>query len=324
MKQSKCAITSNTEVMPGTYLMWMAAPGIAECAQPGQFVTVRCADLILRRPFSVCQSSSLTNETRAGEEIAILYRIAGKGTLWLSQREAGETLDVLGPAGRGFALPPAPAQPLSTDAAAGPTGGRANRSQKSGRLLLAAGGVGIAPLIFLLHAVLRACAERATPGCRVTLVHGARTAAQLYPIARELCASSAAGSPPRERDLSRPSVLPEGVDCIPVTEDGSAGVKGLLTDVLPGLLDGADRICACGPLDMYRTMAEMSAAFEGAGEARRSAKLKECQVSLEVTMGCGFGACYSCTIKTVKGLQQVCRDGPVFPLGDIIWQEVKT
>ena len=323
MEQSLCTVISNAEVMTGTYLMWLAAPGIAGSAQPGQFVTVRCADLVLRRPLSIHQSSSLMRGAPAGGEIALLYRIAGKGTLWLSQREAGEKLDVLGPAGRGFAVPTVAPHPSGATTTAAPVGVQGNRHQKPEGLLLAAGGVGIAPLVFLLRTVLEACAEQATPRCRLTLIHGASTAAQLHPFVRDQSSPFTAGALPPGSNRSRPSDLPEVVRFIPVTEDGSAGRKGLLTDVLPDFLDDADRVYACGPLDMYRTMAEMSAALRGAGEAQQSVKLRQCQVSLEVRMGCGFGACYSCTIKTRKGLRQVCRDGPVFQLDDIIWQEVK-
>jgi dihydroorotate dehydrogenase electron transfer subunit len=39
-------------------------------------------------------------------------------------------------------------------------------------------------------------------------------------------------------------------------------------------------------------------------------------------MGCGVGVCYSCTIKTKNGIKQVCQDGPVFALEDIIWEEL--
>jgi len=49
---------------------------------------------------------------------------------------------------------------------------------------------------------------------------------------------------------------------------------------------------------------------------------KSVQISLEMRMGCGLGACYSCTVKTKRGLRQVCKDGPVFELGDIIWDEL--
>jgi dihydroorotate dehydrogenase electron transfer subunit len=51
-------------------------------------------------------------------------------------------------------------------------------------------------------------------------------------------------------------------------------------------------------------------------------KGKPTQVSLEVRMGCGLGFCYACTIKTQRGLKQVCKDGPVFDLEDVIWDEL--
>ena len=267
MKQTLCSVASNVEIMPGIHLMWIEAPDIAVAAQPGQFITVRCGDLTLRRPFSVHQVSP--------QEIALLFKIAGKGTLWLSQRQTGERLDVLGPLGKGFSIE---------------SGAR--------NLLLVAGGIGIAPLVFLM--------QYATSQHQITLIHGASTAAQLYPF-------SSAG-----KKRSKLSPLPEGVQFVPVTEDGSMGKKGMATDILPDFLDWADQVYACGPADMYKTMAEMS------WRAKQSnLKLRKCQVSLEVRMGCGFGACYSCTINTEKGLKQVCRDGSVFELDDIIWREVR-
>jgi dihydroorotate dehydrogenase electron transfer subunit len=50
---------------------------------------------------------------------------------------------------------------------------------------------------------------------------------------------------------------------------------------------------------------------------------KQLQVSLEVRMGCGFGICYGCTIKTETGPKQVCKDGPVFNIKQINWEWVK-
>ena len=93
------------------------------------------------------------------------------------------------------------------------------------------------------------------------------------------------------------------------------GKKGMATEILPDFLDWADQVHACGPVAMYKTMLLTADS--------RQLIAKRCQVSLEVRMGCGFGACYGCTINTKKGLKQVCRDGPVFELDDIIWQEVK-
>jgi dihydroorotate dehydrogenase electron transfer subunit len=96
----------------------------------------------------------------------------------------------------------------------------------------------------------------------------------------------------------------------------------MATDILPDFLDRADQVYACGPLEMYKAMAEMSLRVPTLS-GRSNLELKKSQVSLEVRMGCGFGACYSCTINTKKGLKQVCRYGPVFELDDIIWQEVR-
>ena len=282
MKQTLCSVASNVEVMPGVHLMWIETPNIACSVLPGQFITVRCGNFTLRRPFSVHQSSPLTGEDSGEGEIALLFKVAGKGTLWLSQRQTGERIDILGPLGKGFSIEP---------------GAR--------NVLLVAGGIGIAPLVFVM--------QYASSQHQITLSHGASTAAQLYPSAMPNIGPSSAG-----KKRSKLSPLPKGVQFIPVTEDGSMGKKGMATDILPDFLDWADQVYACGPVDMYKAMAEMS------WRAKQSnLKLRKCQVSLELRMGCGFGACYSCTINTKKGLKQVCRDGPVFELADIIWQEVR-
>jgi dihydroorotate dehydrogenase electron transfer subunit len=266
MKQTLGTVASNVEAMPNTHLMWIEAPDIA-AAQPGQFITVRCDRFTLRRPFSVHQASS--------REIAILFKVTGKGTAWLSQRQAGEQIDILGPLGKGFTIAP-----------------------RAKNLLLIAGGIGIAPLAFLM--------QHASPQHQITLIHGASTAAQLYPF-----------SSTRTRSSKLPH-LPEGVQFIAVTEDGSLGHKGMATDILPAFLDWADQLYACGPLDMYKAMADMSPTTK-----LSKTKINRCQVSLEIRLGCGFGVCYGCTINTKKGLKQVCRHGPVFELDDIIWQEVR-
>jgi dihydroorotate dehydrogenase electron transfer subunit len=292
MKQVLCSISSNAEVMPGIHLMWIEAQDIAPAAEPGQFITVRCEGFTLRRPFSIHQvrsnsviASDLPAKAwQAGakqSQIAILFKVTGKGTLWLSQRTEGQKIDILGPLGKGFTIAP-----------------------KSKNLILVAGGIGLAPLVFLI--------QQASSQHQITLIHGARTAAQLYHNSCQLSA-----------------VSHQRVQFVPVTEDGSAGQKGRATDVLPDYLYWADQVYACGPVDMYKAMAltpnssPLKGQDETGGEKQIDLKLKKCQVSLEVRMGCGFGACYGCTINTKKGLRHVCRDGPVFELDDIIWQEVK-
>lgn len=254
VSQTSSRVISACQVVPGSFLIWMEAPEIAATAKPGQFVMVKCGDdTLLRRPFSIHRI-----DTKKAE-IALLFSVVGKGTRWLSQRQPGDEIDLFGPLGNGFSINPA-----------------------SSKLLLVAGGIGIAPLAFLAQAALE-------QGRSVTLLLGAATKAQLYP--------------------NHP--LPPGIKCITATEDGSYGHCGFVTDLSPEYIDRADQVFACGPAPMYQTMTKMP-----------ELKGKPVQISLEVRMGCGWGICYGCTVKTRQGLRQVCRDGPVFELGDILWDEL--
>ena len=252
VKQVAAPVVSRTELMPGAYLFWLWAPQIAKVAQPGQFVMVRCGDShqpLLRRPLSIHRIAD-------GERIALLFSVVGQGTSLLSQYREGDKLDLLGPLGNGFSLYPG-----------------------CGRLLLVAGGIGIAPLVFLADKAL-------DQGRAVVLLAGSATASLLYPR----------------------SLLPSAVDLVTATEDGSGGRKGMATDFLAEFVNWADQVFACGPLSMYQSMS-----------ARGFPRPKSVQVCLETAMACGLGACYGCTTKTKRGLQQVCRDGPVFELDDILW-----
>jgi dihydroorotate dehydrogenase electron transfer subunit len=232
----------------------LKCPEIAKEAKPGQFVMVRCGqDCTLPRPFSVHRVNS--------EDLDLYFAVLeeGKGTDWLSRREKGDSVELLGPLGNGFTVYP-----------------------DSRSLLLVAGGMGVASLYFLAE-------ETFEKGYAVKMMYG--TAIENpYPIDH----------------------LPAGVEAITATEDGSVGYKGMITELVPEHVGWADQVFACGPLSMYRAMAQMP-----------ELKDKPVQVSLEVRMGCGMGTCYACTIRTRQGLKQVCKDGPVFELKDMIWEEIK-
>ncbi|MBI2860297.1 MAG: dihydroorotate dehydrogenase electron transfer subunit [Chloroflexi bacterium] len=169
----------------------------------------------------------------------------------------------------------------------GPMGNGFTINPGAETLLLVAGGIGIAPLYFLAQDAL-------TRGCSVKFLYGAPTASDLLPE----------------------QMLPPGLEVASATDDGTAGREGMVTsllllpDLLPGFTLWADQVFACGPRPMYETMARMP-----------EMKGKPVQVSLEIGMGCGLGVCYSCTIRTRGGLKQVCQDGPVFELSDILWNE---
>jgi dihydroorotate dehydrogenase electron transfer subunit len=165
----------------------------------------------------------------------------------------------------------------------GPLGNGFSVNPGSRSLLLVAGGIGIAPLAAL--------AEEAIAANRsVRLLIGCGTASQVYP----------------ER------LLPPGIETIVATEDCSLGEGGMVTDLLPRFVPDADQLFACGPLPMYRAMREMSSLFGGV----------PVQVTLETVLGCGVGACLGCSIETVNGRKLVCKDGPVFQLGEVIWDKM--
>jgi dihydroorotate dehydrogenase electron transfer subunit len=163
----------------------------------------------------------------------------------------------------------------------GPLGNGFSLSPETLNILLVGGGIGIAPLPFLARTAME-------KGYSVDLLLGAATACQLYPQ----------------------HLIPPGLNCIFTTDDGTVHTNGFITDLMPEHLEKADQIFTCGPSPMYRTMAKIP-----------ELKEKQVQISLEVHMGCGFGVCYGCTIKTKQGLKQVCRDGPVFELNDVLWDE---
>ena len=167
----------------------------------------------------------------------------------------------------------------------GPLGKGFSIDKTDQNLLLVGGGMGIAPIYFLAQ-------DAVDRGFHVTLLLGAQTDRLLYPLDR----------------------LPVGIELLTATDDGSGGRRGLVTSLISGPIKTADRVFACGPAAMYRQMAENRPAL-GLFD-------KPVQVSLEAIMGCGHGACYSCTIKTRHGLKQVCHDGPVFDLDDIVFGEM--
>ena len=160
----------------------------------------------------------------------------------------------------------------------GPLGNGFSINPHSHNLLLVAGGNGIAPLYYLAQ-------EELKKKHSVTLLYGTA-------------------------DKKRYSISPQ-IELVSATEDGSVGKKGLVTDFLLDFANRADQIFACGPLPMYRAMAQME-----------ELKNKPVQISLEVTMGCGRGVCFGCTLKTKHGLKLCCQDGPVFGLDDILWDEL--
>ena len=103
-----------------------------------------------------------------------------------------------------------------------------------------------------------------------------------------------------------------GAEVMMCTDDGSAGQKGFVTDLLRERIDEVDEVCACGPMPMLKAVAQVCS---DAG--------KPCQISLEERMGCGVGACLVCAVKVRKNgqeiMQHVCKNGPVFNAEEVVF-----
>ncbi|EKE03156.1 MAG: 2-polyprenylphenol hydroxylase [uncultured bacterium] len=109
-------IVENLPLSDDIYKIILNGQEAAQKAIPGQFISILCKDLVLRRPFSIANVE--------GESIHIIYKLKGEGTEYISQLKSGEKINFIGPFGNGFNI----------------------THQKA---LLVGAGVGTAPLIFL-------------------------------------------------------------------------------------------------------------------------------------------------------------------------------
>ena len=144
--------------------------------------------------------------------------------------------------------------------------------------LLIGGGVGVPPLYGLARRLIDA-------GRRVSVILGFNTAAEIF-YEKEFAAL--------------------GASVTVATADGSAGVRGFVTDAMKCTAPYT-YFYTCGPEPMLRAV-YAAAASEG-------------QFSFEERMGCGFGACMGCSCRTVTGYKRICREGPVLRKEEILWEK---
>ncbi|HOD36779.1 MAG TPA: dihydroorotate dehydrogenase electron transfer subunit [Syntrophales bacterium] len=260
-------ILSNREVAKDHYRMSIAMPAAFREAAPGQFVLVRVKDRafpFLGRPLGV-----YAQEKRGGEnQIELLYRVAGRGTAVFALLKKGDFVEILGPLGRGFSL----------------VRGR-------DRIVLIAGGIGIAPLAPLARMLRKKLPSAVT----LDLYYGARRADLLTGLGtlRKSCGTVRLA-----------------------TDDGSRGFRGPVTELFDGELKNypPERtvIYACGPHTMLKRVSEILGCHP-----------IPCQVSVEERMACGVGACLGCAVETKDGgkpYRRVCMEGPVFDINEIVWR----
>ncbi len=258
MFQAKADVISKKEISPGVFSITLISPEISRNAKPGQFVHVLCGvqndKFLLRRPFSI-------HRVVPGRAFEILFQVVGSGTKELSKVKIHDALDVIGPLGTSFTYSP---------------------DIKSALLL--AGGLGVAPLLFL--------AEELTENhVMFYAMLGAQTKTKLL----------------RYIDFKRLAKK-----TFAATEDGSFGHEGTVVALLNRTVHRLrpQVIYAVGPGKMLQKVAETADDFG-----------IDCQVSIEAKMACGVGACLGCTCLTRQGFKLTCKDGPIFNARDIMWGE---
>jgi dihydroorotate dehydrogenase electron transfer subunit len=215
----------------------------------------------------------------AGQEVDLLYTVVGAGTRRLAAKGPGDKVPYMGPLGIGFT------------------------PKAVGTCVFVAGGVGIVPFyLFARQLAARAGAKRppfetGAPRPRMILLFGGRTESMLYGI----------------DDF--PGV---GVEALAATEDGSRGIRGLVTALLDAQLPRLDRsslqLYTCGPDKMMEAVVRI---------ARR--ETLPCEVSMERHMGCGLGACGACVTKVLSEdgrdwrHSRICYEGPTYDAARLVY-----
>jgi dihydroorotate dehydrogenase electron transfer subunit len=216
-------------------------PYVSKMAQPGQFLMIWVPG-IDEVPMSISNT--------AKDEVWITVKKVGEATTAIHKVAEGRVLGLRGPYGTSF-------------------------SAKGLNILIVAGGMGAAPLLFLAK-------ELTDVNKRITMIIGARSADRLL-LQEDFVKLS-------KHKRSR---------LILTTDDGSAGIKGFAGDVAAALMEKGefDRVYTCGPEPMMHKVIITA-----------QSKRVQVEASLERYMRCGIGICGSCYI----GRYLVCRDGPVF------------
>jgi NAD(P)H-flavin reductase len=232
------------------------APEIAEKALPGQFIVLMASEKGERVPLTIVDADKHKGS------INLIFQEVGLTTRSLARLNSGDSL---------YAL-------------AGPLG-HPTEIKSYGKIILLAGGVGIAEI----YPVARALKEA---GNQITIILGARTKGLLI-LEKEL------------KSLSREFFV--------TTDDGSYEKKGFVTDILAELLakNKYDLVYAVGPIPMMQKASSLTKGFG-----------VKTVVSLNPLMVDATGMCGSCRVTVAGEVRFSCVDGPEFDAGLIDWDEL--
>ena len=286
MMQINSNIVSNKRTSESCWRLVLDAPQISSEVKPGQFIHVKVGGEngpLFRRPFSVFRRVPLQGNHLG---IEVVYEVIGGGTRMMTGLRKGDTLDIIGPLGHGFELD------------------RGKSVQ-----VVVAGGTGAACLFLLAEEISRA-------GLQLKILLGADTKASLI-LEKEYAALKG--------------------EVMVSTDDGTYGFHGLVTGMLDQELRGGKISTDCaiyssGPEPMLKALASICQEYHIPS-----------QVSVERHMMCGLGACLACVCKVDPnhisknrdlpsshiqfvpdkefGYALVCKDGPVFDVNEVIFDD---
>ena len=261
-----CTIERVVDETPTVRTLYFRDPILAN-VKPGQFAMVWIPG-VNELPMSVMVSPTRwTKDVRynVDDKAGFTVRKRGESSTALYNLKFGDKIGVRGPYGNSFDI-------------------------KAGKILLIGGGTGLVPLMRLIASCGNSVKETDEEPSKITVLMGSRTREEVFfeEVAKELWLLTYQAS----NFVARPKVI-----C--VTEDGSYGEKGYVTDVLEKLLEENtyDAIYTCGPELMMHKVVKLA-----------NEKGIFVQASLERMMKCGVGICGSCCV----GQDLACRDGTVF------------
>ena len=285
-------VAENRSVCKDHFTIFLDIEGLPPSA-PGQFVNIgpmightgepfQPARPLLKRPFSILSREDLPN---GKARIGVLYRVLGFGTGWIGTLRSGDTAQVIGPLGRGFAVP----EGIRT-------------------ALMIAGGTGIAPLIYLSKLL-----KVTHPHVRIVMFEGVRTRC-LLPFKADLA-----------EPCPDPKVLSSEIADVPIliaSDDGSVGQPGTVIDaadrwVSANVEDPAGTfVFSCGPEPMMAVLAAM---------CERHKIRCQVSLEKSMACGMGTCQSCVVRVKDANDpagwvYKLCCKDGPPFDASQVVWK----
>jgi dihydroorotate dehydrogenase electron transfer subunit len=300
---SNAAVVENVRLARDTYRLRLAAPELARRIVPGQFVMLRIprrTDPLLGRAFALYDTYDDPGGATAG--IDIVHYVIGKMTRMMARLAPGDEVEIWGPLGNGFT------------------------AVRGTHLMMVAGGIGQTPFLALANAFLGkrrygiAPREAAGPLKKGDWLRASHPSPHVSPprevpvpfFQRQLGGETATlcyGVRTAELLAGLEDFQRAGVELRIATDDGTAGHRGFVTDLVEAALDVGQRparVVGCGPVPMLAALQRIALSCE-----------VPCLLSLETPMACGFGACFSCVVRVRQpdgtyDWRRTCVEGPVF------------